>query len=194
MKKAVYALVIGVLFMGAGCGTTTNTSQTGNTETKTYENSLYGFHFNYPANAQESVLTLGNLDEKLVQYELPVDQYPSTNLAEAHFIVTALPLDELKSCLTVALPDDSVTFDTANKIVINGQDFYAATVTDQDSEDLYESRLYRAFNDYECFEFEEFVHTTNVAEGSAVKEVDKPAVWKSLDTMLQSVTFDRPNV
>ncbi len=195
MKKAIFAVVLGIVVMGAGCSAASNPDQSnvsGNGETKTYENSLYSFQFKYPANAQESVLTLGNLDEKLVQFELPVDQYPSTNLAEAQFIVTALPLDELDSCLSLALPDESVKFDTANKIVINGQDFYSATVIDQDSADLYESRIYRAFNDYVCFEFEEAIHTTNVEEG--VTEVDKSSVWQSLEEMLQSVTFDRPNV
>lgn len=191
MKKAVYALAVGVLFMGAGCGATTPSGTMGDASggTKTYKNELYSFEFNYPAGGKESTPLYANLDDQFVQVDLPTEGYGSTNLSEAQFVASGLPLGELNDCLTLGLPDDSVEFNDTK--TINGIEYHVADFTDDSSEtNVRESKLYRTFQDYECFEFEETINTYKDSDQPAV---DKNAVWQSLENIMNTVKFTQVN-
>jgi hypothetical protein len=181
MKKVVYSLAAGVLLLGAGCAPTSTTTSV-NGGPKTYQNSLYNFEFSYPGNGKESTPTYGNLDEKLVQIDLPDEK-----VAEAQFIVTALPLGELNDCLTLSLPNDSVKFE--NKKTINGVEYYTADATDESGGERFDSKLYRTFQDNECFEFEQSVHTSSDDQTS---DTDKSAATASLESIMNSVKFTQP--
>lgn len=161
------------------------------TTNQTYKNSAYKFQFDYDKDFSFVNANYANLEEKIVQVELPGSIFPKTNLSNAGFAVSMSTSKNEKECLTVNLPEGVEAF--TKKTTINGQEFFTANGNGAGAGNFYESKNYRAFVGTSCFEINETIHTANIGnfDPGTVTEVDKDAVWKKLDAITASFKFTK---
>jgi hypothetical protein len=131
-----------------------------------------------------------NLEDKIVQLQIPQGKYPKTNFGDGAFSVSAVYAKSLADCLKTAGNESSNNF--KDKVTFNNVEYFSATSTDAGAGNLYESKLYRTLaGSHTCIELSEVVHTANIynfPEG-AVTEVNKNLVWEELDKITQSFKF-----
>jgi len=198
MKKVM--VLMGLLALtAAACNQSSNSNQSNNNtpppsstpNTQTYTNSTYGFEFTYPTNLQFVTPTYSNLQDKIVQVQIPQSQYPGTNFGDAAVAVSAQNAKDLAACLKLTPPENGDGFKT--KVTINGVDFYMTKSTGAAAGNLYESNIYRTVKSTNgaCIEISETVHTSNIGNYPAgtVTEVNKSEIQSKLDSILQSFKF-----
>ncbi len=203
MKKLFLISTI-ILLLAAGCKSSTSSQTQDNTNTpsptqtvvptaQTYLYLPYDFQFTYPLEFGFTSPTYANLEEKIVQLELPQSAYPHTNFGDAGFTVSAGNAQSLNDCLSKNPPPGGrlqPSFQTSS--TINGVTFYQTEATGAAAGNLYESKVYRTLRNNLCLELNATLHTSNISNypKGTVSEVDKTAVWSKLDSIIQSFKFN----
>lgn len=181
------------MVLAAAC--TNNSSQTNNpTPTPTpatkatYKYAPYNFEFSYSNEWGFTQPAYANLDEKIVQIQIPQSAYPDTNFGDAAFSVSVGTATNLSQCLSLNAPNTEGFKTTQN---INGVSFSKAESTEPAAGNIYESHIYRALRNNLCFELQETIHTGNIAnyDPGTVSEVNKDAIWTKLDEVLNTFSF-----
>lgn len=200
MKKSL--AVFGLLFLMTACAPTPSVPVVPTPPTpvelpdlQSYHNLPHGFSFQYPSewgfgNADSGY---SNLEEKIVQLELPQSAYPGTNFGDAAFTVSAEATDSLEKCLNLQSgAERQDAFDSKNLVVVDGVNYYKSEGVGAAAGNTYENKTYRAYQDTFCFEIAETLHTSNIGnyDPGTVTEVDEDAVWERLDAIFQSFVFD----
>jgi hypothetical protein len=193
MNKILLAS-LALILTGFGCATVpvkpSNPTPIPKPTTQAYTNGTYGFTFNHPKEMVFVAPTYANLEDKIVQLQIPQKKYPKTNFGDGAFSVSAVYAKTLADCLKTPGNETSNSF--KNKTTINGVEFYTATSTDAGLGNFYEAKLYRTLvGGQTCIELSEVVHTTNIynyPEGT-VTAVDTKPVWEELETVAQSFKF-----
>ena len=198
MKKIV-VLLAALTLVAAACNKNNNNQQsygyqTPTPTTQTYSNATYGFSFTYPVGLNFVTPTYANLQDKVVQVQIPQNQYPNTNFGDAAFAVSASSAKDLADCLKKSqTPENGDGFKT--KTTINGVDFYMTSSSGAGAGNLYESKVYRTVKSTggACIELDETIHTSNIGNFPAgtVTEVDKADVQSKLDSILNSFQFNQ---
>jgi hypothetical protein len=155
-----------------------------------YKNDSYKFKFMYPEEFGFVTPNYANLEDKIVQIQLPRSSYPQTNFGDAGVYVSAVYAKSLQDCLKLNLPEGSTGFGS-DKVDINGADFYQTVGNGAGAGNFYESKIYRTYHNDFCVELGETLHTSNIGNYTpgTVTEVDKDAVWQKLDLVLKSFSF-----
>jgi len=160
--------------------------------TQTYSNATYGFVFDYPLYMQFVTPVYPNLQDKIVQVQIPQTNYPGTNFGDASFSVSAQSAKSLADCLKLTPPENGDGFKT--KVSINGVDFYMTKSSGAGAGNLYESNVYRTVKapNGACLELNETIHTSNIANypTGTTAQVDMADVQAKLDSVLHSFKFN----
>ncbi|MEI6835783.1 MAG: hypothetical protein WCK59_03035 [Candidatus Falkowbacteria bacterium] len=154
---------------------------------QTYKNTAYSFEFKYPSTLGFVNPAYANLEEKIIQLQIPQTDYPKTNFGDAAFSISATYTKSLSECLSKNPPENSDGFKT--KVQINGQEFYMTKGAGVGAGNLYESNNYRLLTkDKTCLELNETIHTGNIANYTPgeVSEVNKNGVQTRLDEILKT--------
>lgn len=154
---------------------------------QTYKNITYNFEFKYPNNLGFVVPSYTNLEDKILQLEIPQSDYPQTNFGDAAFSVSTTYAKSLSDCLSKNPPENSDGFKTP--IQINGLTFYKTLSSGVGAGNLYESINYRTLSSGNmCLELIQTIHTGNIDNYTTgtVTEVDKIAVQDRLDQILNT--------
>ena len=201
--KSLLVVLVGVVCFFAGyfffknqaqillpLGTTPPTITAPSSSLQTYRNLPYNFAFSYPETFGFTTVNAANLADKVVQIELPAAVFPKTNFADAAIAISVQFATSSVICQTVGLQNQEKTM--LNTITVGGQTWQGIAQNDAGAGNLYESKVYRTYRAPNCFEMVEMIHTTNVANylPVVVPEVDKAAVWKKLDDVVNTFHFD----
>jgi len=157
--------------------------------TQTYNNSAYNFQFDYPTAFTFTDANYANLENKIVQVQIPSSTYPKTNFGDAAFTVSESAPKTLADCLTINAPEGGTAF--TDSTTINGIKFYSTRGQGAGAGNFYATKIYRTFLSPQCFEIVETVHTGNIGnyEPGTVTEVDQKPIWADLDTILATFKF-----
>ena len=198
MKKIL--IIVGLLALTAAACNQQPTSQTPTPPptpvsttptTQTYTNGTYGFKFDYPTSMLFVTPTYANLEDKIVQVQIPQSTYPKTNFGDAALSVSSQFAKDLASCLKLSPPEGSDGFKT--KATINGVNFYMTNSNGAGAGNFYEGKVYRTIKAAggACIEVAETIHTGNIDNypTGTVVEVDHTDVQAKLDTVLNSFKF-----
>jgi hypothetical protein len=148
---------------------------------KTYNNSQYGFSFNYPAsdilnpNIDYQFIT----DNSLARVDLPQNDFIDTNLGEAAFIVGASKASSsLAGCLQLSSEEQTQDDDQA----INGISFKVFEGGGAGAGNIYETKSYRTVQNNTCYEVTALIHYGNIFNYSpgTVMEFDKTKAMSGL--------------
>jgi len=194
MKKLLL-IAAGIALIAASCnksapGDNTNQNPPENTEqNSTYSYAPYGFEFNYGADWQFTSPAYANLEEKIVQVQLPQSTYPGTNFGDAAFTVSAGTAATLDECLQLNSAD-TAGFNTVQEI--NGTTYTKAETSEAAAGNLYESRIFRTLRGNTCIEVLQTIHTGNIGnyEPGTVTQVNKDTVWEELNKVLATFKFN----
>jgi len=194
-----------LLLLAAACnktGQNNQNNQTGQNQTQnnqqpalqTYHSLTYGFEFQYPQEWGFVTPTYAELQDQIVQLNLPQTAYPKTNFGDAGFAASAQFAKDLPACL--ALPANTLEgakFTQDNPKTINGVTFYEKDGTGAGAGNLYETHAFRTFRGNLCLELSETLHTGNIGNYPAgtVTEVNHQEVFSRLDQILNSFKFDQ---
>jgi|GEM_PF-2795225 len=158
---------------------------------QTYKNNSYGFSFMYPSALGFVIPSYPNLEDKIVQLQIPQSDYPRTNFGDAAFSVSAVYTKSLEACLAAAnTPENGDGFKSTKEI--NGLTYYYTKSAGAGAGNLYESTIYRVLVGGQlCVELNETIHTGNIGNfpSGTVTEVDKSAVQTRLDDILNTFKF-----
>ncbi|HEV2314189.1 MAG TPA: PsbP-related protein [Candidatus Acidoferrales bacterium] len=161
--------------------------------TQTYSNAKYGFTFEYPTSMQFVTPTYGNLEDQVVQVEIPKSAYPGTNFGDAAISVSVQHAKALDDCLALSPPEGSDGFKT--KTTINGVNFYMTNSNGAGAGNFYDSKVYRTLKSTGgvCIEISETIHTSNIDNYTpgTVTQVSQSDVQAKLDPVVQSFKFKR---
>lgn len=158
-------------------------------DTQTYQNATYNFRFDYPTEFKFVDPTYGRLKDQVVQIILGKQNYTGTNFSDAAFTVSRSNVQNKNECLSTANLESGSGFTETE--TINGVTFYKAETRGAATGNLYDSRLYRTYQNNVCFELAETIHTTNVGNypPGTVTEVNKDPIWNNLHTITSSFKF-----
>ena len=162
-------------------------ANTNNSNLQTYKNTTYNFIFNYPDSVSFVTPTYSNLEEKILQLQIPQSDYPKTNFGDAAFSVSTTYAKDLADCLAKNSPENSDGFKTPIKI--NDATFYKTSSSGVGAGNLYEATNYRTLTGTgTCIELVETIHTANIANYTpgSVTQVDKVNVQTRLDHILNT--------
>ena len=156
--------------------------------TKTYSNAKYGFSFEYPTSMQFVTPNYANLEDTVVQVQIPRGAYGGTNFGDAAISVSAQHAKALDDCLALSPPEGSDGFKT--KTTINGVNFYMTNSSGAGAGNFYDSKVYRTFKSTggACIEISETIHTLNIDNYTpgTVTQVSQSDVQAKLDPIVQS--------
>lgn len=131
----------------------------------TYTNSQLGFTVQYPATAIPSASDISAFlaltQTPVTSFVLPDSMYEGTNLAEAGVYVGATTSPAIVSACTQ--PSANLNEKSLGTVTINSTDFAVFTSADAGAGNFYESRSYRRVNNGTCLEFNELLHSGNIA-------------------------------
>lgn len=167
----------------------TTTPPTTSSATQTYKNGTYGFEFQYPVNMVFVTPNYTLLQDKILELQIPGNDYPDTNFGDAAISVSASFAPSTSSCLALDLP---ISNGFKVQRDINGVTFNVATSTEAAAGNLYDSTIYRALVGGQlCVELKETIHTGNIANypSGTVSEVNKKVVQNQLDSILNTFKF-----
>jgi len=159
---------------------------------QSYKNITYNFEFEYPKNIGFVVPSYANLEDKILQIEIPQSDYPQTNFGDAAFSVSATYTKSLKECLTKNAPENGDGFKTP--VEINGSTFYKTPGSGVGAGNIYESLNYRTLTkDKMCLELVQTIHTSNIGNYTpdTVTEVNKTEVQNRLDIILNTFKINQ---
>jgi hypothetical protein len=146
----------------------------------------YRFAVDIPDSFERVTPTYGNLADQIIQAQTPRTAYPDTNFVDAAFNVSAEPSPTLLDCLDRGENKESFK----NTQYINGAIFYKQESKEAAAGNIYDSRMFRIYDNGNCIELQETVHTGNIANyENDVKEVDSRKVWEELDKVLYTFRF-----
>lgn len=195
MKKTLIIL-LALPILAAACNKPAPTqnsdqNQSQTSDQQTYSNATYGFEFTYPKSMQFTTPTYPNLQDKVVQVQIPQSAYPNTNFGDAAFSVSASFAKNLADCLAQTPPEGGDGFKTP--VTINGVQFYMTSTTGAGAGNIYEGRIYRTIKSTggACIELSEMLHTSNIGNypPDTVTAVNKTTVERQLDAILKSFKF-----
>jgi hypothetical protein len=160
-------------------------------EVLSYQNISYNFRFNYPNDFSFVTPSYANLEDKIVQIQVPKSTYGNTNFGDADFYVSAVYAKSLQDCLKLNLPEGSTGFVDSDKVSINGVSYYKTAGNGAGAGNFYESKTYRTYHNDFCLEIGQTIHTSNIGNYTpgTVTEVDKNPVWQKLDGIMQSFSL-----
>ncbi len=172
------------------------TEQPSESALETYRSEDYGFELQYPSEwasvSPES--PYANLEKKILALELPQSTYPDTNFGEATLAISAQEVDSLENCLALnslnsEIPGDA--FSTDQSEVVNGVTYYTASGAGAAAGNTYDYKLMRSFQNAQCFEVSETIHTSNMGnyDPGTVTEVDAQVIWNRLNEIFNTLTF-----
>lgn len=154
---------------------------------QTYNNSSYGFQFEYPTKLKFVENNYSLLSDKISQIQIPQSDYLSTNFVDAAFAISAAYTATVSDCLSINQPQNGDGFKT--EVEINGVKYFKTATSGAAAGNLYESQVYRTFtNQKTCLELSTTIHTANIQnfpEGS-VTQIDKTLVQKRLNEILNT--------
>lgn len=159
--------------------------------TQTYSNSSYGFSFDYPQPFTFVTPTYGNLQTQVVQVQIDSTQYPKTNFGDAAFTVSVDAAQSSAACLALNNQPEFTGGGFTTQQTINGEAFSEGDAAGAGAGNLYKSKVYRTFHGSWCYELDETIHTSQIANYPAgtVTEIDTTAIQEQLDGILGSFTF-----
>ena len=159
---------------------------------KTYTNSHLSFTMQYPATASSSEVDfegfLPRTQTPVVSFTLPRDMFAGTNLVEAGVYIGATTTPTAMQICENAIHNGGET--PVATTTIGGQEFTAFTATGAGAGNLYESKIFRTYQNGACFEIVEMLHSGNIGNYTpgTVTQFDKAKYLGILDSIVSTYT------
>ena len=202
MKK--YFTIASILLLAAGCAKTqpvtvinyppaqnqqATSTPDQNAGWQTYRSIQYSFEFQYPPDFGFNQATNTFLPDYLVQLEPLQNKHPGTNYAGSSFAVSTGFTKTAHECLASQQDKKPLT----ESKIINGVTFYRDEFTGAAAGNIYDSTLYRTWNNTLCLEAALTIHTSNIAnfQPGTVTEVDQSKPMAVLLQILDTFKFTK---
>ena len=205
MKKII--LIASILLLAAGCvkeqpaqvinyptptPTPVVTPTPVTNDWQTYNYLPNNFTFNYPKDFGFTQVSTVFLSERIVQLEPLENKYPNTNYVGSSFAIGTGFAKTAAECLVSQSNGKSLMSNAP--VVVNGLGFYKDQSNGVGAGNIYNSTIYRAWQNSLCVEMVLTIHTGNIANyptESKVAEVDQTKPMAVLEQIMQTVKFTK---